>query len=255
MRALPPLLEVTGLAAGYGGGPVIAGVGFAVPPGGVVALLGANGAGRSTLLRALVGLTPVAAGEICFAGAPITRLGVAARVRRGIGYAPEGRRVFPGMNVRDTLLAASRAPRAGRRAALDRVFDLFPQLAASAGRRAWQLSGGQQQMLALGRALMGEPRLVLLDSPSLGLAPPVVADVFGAIAAIVADGVAAVIAEDRLAPVDRVADRALVLRAGRVVADTALAALSEDRLADLALGAAGASAAASTRLASPFEPG
>ncbi|UEM21604.1 ABC transporter ATP-binding protein [Skermanella mucosa] len=224
-----PLLALSGLSVSYGGAPVVDGVSLDVRPGEVLALLGANGAGKSSLLKAVIGLLPAAAGRVLLDGSDITRLAPERRARLGIGYVPEGRRVFPGMSVRDNLEVASFAPAAARMALLDRVFALFPQLRAKSGERAWRLSGGQQQMLAIGRALMGEPRLLLLDEPSLGLSPLLTAQVMATVREIAAGGTAVLLAEQAAARALEAADLGAWLRLGRL-AETGSAADLRRRL-------------------------
>jgi branched-chain amino acid transport system ATP-binding protein len=222
------LLEIDGLTVAYGPAVALHGASLAVSPGEAVALLGANGAGKTTLLRALIGQLPARAGDIRLDGRSITALPPERRARLGIGYAPEGRRVFAGMSVRDNLDAACRAAadeRARRRAEVER---LFPQLAEHAARRAWQLSGGQQQMLAIGRALMTAPRLLLLDEPSLGLSPRLAGELFARLAAIRDSGTAILLAEQNVALALALCGRAYVLQTGRIVASGAAAALARD---------------------------
>ncbi|MCW2246183.1 branched-chain amino acid transport system ATP-binding protein [Azospirillum fermentarium] len=215
------LLRLEGLTAGYGGAVAVDGVSLAVAPGETVALLGANGAGKSTLMKAVLGLVP-SRGGVAIAGTDATRLPTHRRAALGLGYVPEGRRVFPGMSVHDTLDAAGPSSRAERRAALERVYALFPDLQTKARDTAWRLSGGQQQMLAIGRALMGSPRLLLLDEPSLGLSPRLAGEVFAAVSAIAATGTAVVIAEQSPTRALAVAGRAVLLRQGRVFHDAAV---------------------------------
>ncbi len=230
------LLRVEGLSAGYGGALAVDGLSLAVAPGEAVALLGANGAGKSTLLRAVLGLVPATGGRVLLDGEDITGLAPERRVRRGLGYVPEGRRVFPGMSVRDNLEVASPLGRARRAQDLERVFALFPALAGKAGERAWRLSGGQQQMLAVGRALMGRPRLLLLDEPSLGLSPKLAGEVFAAVRAVAGGGTAVLVAEQSAARALSVAGRVVLLRLGRVVHDGPADALPADALRDAFLG-------------------
>ena len=197
-----------------GGAPALREVDLELQAGETVALLGANGAGKSTLLGAVIGLVPVSAGTIRFDGRPLGRLPADARARLGIGYVPEGRRVFPGLTVRENLDVA--APAAVRRRRRDAVYALFPQLAENRARAGWRLSGGQQQMLAIGRALMAEPRLLLLDEPSLGLAPKLAREVFAALATIAGRGGAILMAEQNTAQALAIAERGIVLRRGRL---------------------------------------
>lgn len=212
------LLAVEGLEAGYRGRPVLRDLTFRLEPGERLGLLGANGSGKSTLLKALVGLVPAARGRIRLAGREITRLPPEARIRRGLGYVPEGRRVFPGLTVADNLLVA--APGGGaqaRRQRLDELLTLFPALAERRYERAWRLSGGQQQMLALGRALMRRPALLLLDEPMLGLAPALVSGLAATIRAIAATGTALMVADEDARRLAGLCPRCLVMPAGRTV--------------------------------------
>ena len=209
-----------------------------VRAGEAVALVGANGAGKTTLMKAVMGFVAPAAGALRYAGRPLVGVSVAARARLGLGYSPEGRRVFPGMSVRENLEVASRADRAATRGRLDDVFALFPALAAKHGALGWQLSGGQQQMLAIGRALMTGPRLLLLDEPSLGLSPILTAEVLGRVRAIVGRGTAVLLAEQNVAKALEVADRAYVLQVGRVVDSGPAAELRQNpRIREAFLGA------------------
>ena len=211
-----PVLEVSGLAVRHGAVPAVDGVDLTVGAGETVALLGANGAGKSTLLAAIAGLTRASAGAIRLDGRPVTGRAAEVRARLGVGYVPEGRRVFPGMTVADNLEVAARAPRAERRRRLAAVAALFPSLAEHAARRAWTLSGGQQQMLAIGRALMGSPRVLLLDEPSLGLAPVLTAELFAKLREIADGGTAILLAEQNAARALDICQRGYVMRGGRV---------------------------------------
>lgn len=209
-----PLLSVAGLSIAYGGVAAVAPLNFAVEPGECLAILGANGAGKSSLLRGLMGLAP-ASGQITFDGADITALATADRSRLGIAFVPEGRRVFAGMTVGENLEVAAHANTAERRRRRDAAYALFPQLAARDGDAAWQLSGGQQQMLAIARAMMARPKLLLMDEPSLGLAPTVAKDVVAALAAIAAD-TTIVLAEQNASLALDIAARAIILDRGHL---------------------------------------
>ena len=212
-----PLLEVKALSARYGQIVALQDVVLEVRAGEAVALLGANGAGKSTLIKSVMGFVAPAAGEIFYDGRRLAGVAVCERARGGIGYAPEGRRVFPGMSVRENLEVASRAGRARTLARMEAVYELFPALAQKAAALGWQLSGGQQQMLAIGRALMTAPRLLLLDEPSLGLSPILTREVLGRVRAIVRSGTSVLLAEQNVAKALEIADRAYVLQVGRVV--------------------------------------
>ena|SRR5438128_1399421 len=216
------LLSIRGLTARYGQITALEGVSLEVHAGEAVALLGANGAGKSTLLKAVMGFVPAARGVIEFDGRSLAGVSVAGRSRLGLGYSPEGRRVFPGMTVRENLEVASRG------SSIDEVFELFPALKQKERALGWQLSGGQQQMLAIGRALMTRPRLLLLDEPSLGLSPILTREVLERVRAIVARGTAVLLAEQNVAKALDVASRAYVLQVGRVIEAGASAALGDN---------------------------
>lgn len=224
---MSPALELRGVTVAYGGAPAIEGVSLELGFGEVVALLGANGAGKSTLLKAIMGLVPLASGEIILRGHPLSALPPEARAQLGIAYVPEGRRVFGGMTVRENLEVAAWCDAETRRRRLDETFALFPQLAEKASARAWTLSGGQQQMLAIGRAFMQAPFLLLLDEPSLGLAPLLVLDMVERIRAISTDGRTILVAEQALDVAASLAARGYALRLGRVAARGKIAALRE----------------------------
>jgi branched-chain amino acid transport system ATP-binding protein len=225
MRAAAPLLRVLNVSVRYGATLALDRVTFTQDPRAVVALLGPNGAGKSSLLKAIIGLAPAATGSIQFAFRQVTDAPPEQRARQGIAYVPEGRHVFPGLTARENLEVASFASAAERGRRLDRVMALFPQLAPHLERRAWQLSGGQQQMLALGRALMTAPKLLLLDEPSLGLAPVLVEQLFARVATLGLEGTAVLLAEQNTAAALTVAQRAIVLRDGRLVADDSAEAI------------------------------
>jgi branched-chain amino acid transport system ATP-binding protein len=206
-----------------------------VEAGEIVALLGGNGAGKTTLLETVLGFHP---GRVVLFGRDATALTVERRVQAGLGYVPEGRRVFAGLTVRENLEASSSQPAGQRRQRVDEMLALFPMLGERPEARAWLLSGGQQQMLALARALMDRPRLLLLDEPTLGLAPVVVADLMRRLATMTADGMAILLAEQRAALALGVAGRGVVLSRGQVVRRGSAAELAADpALADLMAGA------------------
>ncbi len=226
------LLELRDVRSGYGRVEVLHGVDMAVAAGELVAVIGANGAGKSTLLKTIVGLTPPRAGVMTYDGAELRGPRPERLVRRGLALVPEGRLLFAPMTVRDNLaLGAYGAPRDKRRAsaeALARVQALFPVLGERADQPAGTLSGGEQQMLAIGRALMSQPRLLLLDEPSLGLAPKVIAEIFAALEALRGDGVTIVLVEQDARLALKHADRGYVMRTGRV----ALTGRADELLAD-----------------------
>lgn len=202
----------------------------------IVALLGGNGAGKTTTFETILGFQDAGQPVLLF-GQDVKNWTVERRVRAGIGYVPEGRRVFAGLTVRENLEAASSLARSARQRRLDEMFALFPQLGERPYARAWLLSGGQQQMLALARALMDRPRLLLLDEPTLGLAPLAVADLLGRLRPLAADGMAILVGEQRAGLVLDVAHRAIVLSRGRIVRSGAVAEVAADpALADLMAG-------------------
>ncbi len=223
------MLRVEGLQARYGRAQVLHGVGFALAAGEVTVLLGRNGAGKSTTMKALIGLVRPSAGQVVFEGRDIAGWEPHRIARLGLGYVPEERRIFPDLTVAENLEVGRRPPATGRAAwTPERIFALFPNLAALRGRPGGRISGGEQQMLTIGRTLMGNPRLLLLDEPSEGLAPLVVAQMAEAILALKAEGVTLLVAEQNLAFARRVADRAAVLETGRVVWAGAMDALMAD---------------------------
>jgi len=210
------VLDIAGLSVSYGGARAVDNVSFAVPGGRVVALLGANGAGKSSLLRAVIGLQAAEVDRLALDGHDLAALSAERRADAGLGYVPEGRRVFAGLTVRENIEVAIDGPAAPRAARVADMLALFPDLKAKSGERAWRLSGGQQQMLAIARALARRPRALLLDEPSLGLAPQIAAVVFARLRAIADDGVAVLLAEQNAARALAIADEAVVLTHGRV---------------------------------------
>jgi branched-chain amino acid transport system ATP-binding protein len=211
-----PLLELSRLTVGYGGITALRDLDLLVHPGELVALLGANGAGKSTTLRAISQLVPAAAGTIRWNGGAINGIPVERTVRLGIGHCPEGRRVLTRQSVADNLSLGAwlRRDEAGIRADLERCYDLFPRLAERRNQLAGSLSGGEQQMLAIARSLMGRPQLLMLDEPSLGLAPKLVAEVIGALATLHRDGLTMLLVEQNASAALAIADRAYVLVSG-----------------------------------------
>jgi branched-chain amino acid transport system ATP-binding protein len=224
-----PLLVVQGLRAGYGEAEVLRGIDLDVGAGEIVAVLGSNGVGKSTLNRTISGIVRPRAGAIRFDGDAIQRETPAAIVARGLIHVPEGRRIFPNLNVRENLdLGSYRRAAAHRTQNRDRVLAIFPQLAERQSQRAGTLSGGEQQMLAIGRGLMAEPRLIILDEPSLGLSPRLVEKLFALIARIHAEGIAILLVEQNVVESLEVADRAYILAEGQFVMSGTAATIGAD---------------------------
>ena len=224
-----PLLAVNDLHTGYGVTEILRGVSLAVWPGEVVAVLGSNGTGKSTLNRTISGVMLSWRGTIRFAGVPIERKKPADIIAAGLIHVPEGRRIFPNMTVRENLdLGAYRRNRAHRTPSRDRVFGIFPRLAERRFQKAGTLSGGEQQMLAIGRGLMADPRLLILDEPSLGLSPLLVEELFALIRSIAAQGIALLLVEQNVAQSLDVAQRGYVLDNGRIVLEGSADAIGND---------------------------
>ncbi|HTE82470.1 MAG TPA: ATP-binding cassette domain-containing protein [Reyranella sp.] len=210
---------------------------FVVAAGEIVALLGPNGAGKTALIETILGFRP-SSQAIRLLGHDVKSLPVERRVALGVGYVPDRRRLFAGLTVRENLEASSGLPAVERRQRVEEMLALFPVLAQRPDARAWLLSGGQQQMLALARALMDRPRLLLLDEPTLGLAPLVVADLLARLTALAADGTAILLSEQRAGLALGIASRGVVLSRGRIVRlGSAKELLADPRLADLMAGA------------------
>lgn len=226
----PAALRIRNLAVRYGDLVGVADVSLDVPQGGVVALIGSNGAGKTTTLNAIAGLVPVAAGSITWQGQDITGQPAYIVVRRGLALSPEGWRLFVGQTVEQNLRlgATVLADKARLPAVLDHVFTLFPRLAERRRQSAGTLSGGERQMLALGRALMSEPRMLLLDEPSLGLAPAVVETLYETLARLHANGMTLLLAEQSVELALEISQHAYVLQTGRTVLDGPAAALAQD---------------------------
>ncbi len=223
------MLEVRDLVAGYGGVPILRGLSLDVQPGEIVAVLGANGVGKTTLNRAISGLIATTSGSIHFAGVPITGLSAPDIVAAGLIHVPEGRKIFPNMSVRENLeLGSYRRAKANRATNLERAFGIFPRLKERTDQMAGTLSGGEQQMLAIGRGLMAAPRLIIMDEPSLGLSPLLVEEMFALIARIAADGLAVMLVEQNVVQSLELAARAYVLENGAVVMAGSASDLAQD---------------------------
>ena len=213
------LLEIDDIVVGYGRIEALHGISLAVDEGEVVALIGANGAGKTTTMRAISGLRPLSSGSIRFNGEDISKLRADLRVRRGLCQSPEGRGIFPGMTVGENLDmgAYTRRDKVGIAADLERVFGLFPRLQERRKQAAGTLSGGEQQMLAIGRALMSSPKLLLLDEPSMGLAPMLIQQIFSIITEISKQGTTILVVEQNAQQALSRADRAYVMETGAIV--------------------------------------
>jgi branched-chain amino acid transport system ATP-binding protein len=211
------ILEARDLSVRYGEISALNGLTMYVEPGEAVALVGANGAGKTTLIKSIIGLLSLSQGELLFDGADVRTVTAHLRARLGIGYSPEGRRIFPGLSVRENLEVASFSNAAETRDLIDQMYTIFPALKEKERSLGWTLSGGQQQMLAVCRALMSKPRLLLLDEPSLGLSPKLTDEVLWRIPEIAKAGTAVVLAEQNLTKALEVTDRAYVLRVGSLV--------------------------------------
>jgi branched-chain amino acid transport system ATP-binding protein len=222
------LLEVTDIAVHYGKIAALKNVTLSVGEGEIVALIGANGAGKTTTLKTISGLRPLSAGSIVFEGRDISTMPGHKRVVAGIGQAPEGRGVFPGMTVQENLLMGSYARKGSSVSELAEVYELFPRLAERKGQSGGTMSGGEQQMVAIGRALMAKPRVLLLDEPSMGLAPILVKQIFEIIKEINSRGTTVLLVEQNAQQALQLADRAYVLETGRVVRSAAAAELLDD---------------------------
>jgi branched-chain amino acid transport system ATP-binding protein len=212
------MLELTGVTAGYGHFTALWDVSLRVAEREAVAVVGPNGAGKTTLMRVISGLVPPRTGTLAFEGAPLGGRRAHEIVARGIAHVPEGRRIFPLLTVTDNLKMGAFLPaaRAHFRESLERVYALFPVLAERAGQRAGSLSGGEQQMLAIGRAIMSRPRLILLDEPSMGLAPVMVLKVFELIRRVREEGFTILVVEQNVRQVLKLVDRAYLLEVGRI---------------------------------------
>ncbi|TAM93256.1 MAG: ABC transporter ATP-binding protein [Jatrophihabitans sp.] len=241
------LLELLDVSVEYGRIRALHGISISVDQGEIVTLIGANGAGKTTTMRAISGVRPLATGSIRFDGDDITKLRADLRVVRGICQAPEGRGVFPGMTVDENLDMGSyaRKDRKNLPAELERVFELFPRLKERRNQIAGTMSGGEQQMLAIGRALMSKPRVLLLDEPSMGLAPQFIAQIFSIIREINRQGVTVLLVEQNASKALGIATRGYVLETGSVVLQgTGAELLNDDRVRAIYLGGEASAATA-----------
>ena len=238
MTFVEPLLEIHELRAGYGAGEILHGVDIALGPGRLVAILGPNGAGKSTLLKAVAGHVRARAGQVLLEGVDLAGCPPEVVARCGVYLLPEGRAAFPTLTVAENLRLASGAPESVLAPRIAEALELFPRLAERRSQVAATMSGGEQRMLALARALVADPRVLLLDEPSLGLAPLVVDEVFAAISRFQALGTSVVLVEQYVHRALAVADEAVVLASGRVVWTGPAAEVDEDALAARYLGGA-----------------
>jgi branched-chain amino acid transport system ATP-binding protein len=232
------MLVIENLRSGYGRIEALHGVSLNVAQGEIVALVGANGAGKTTLMRAISGVQPIFGGRILFDGTPIERLAPHARVALGIAQVPEGRQVFAPLSVEDNLrLGAWTQPASGVEASLTSIYALFPMLDEMRNIPAGALSGGQQQMLAVGRALMAKPRLLLLDEPSMGLAPKLVDQILKAVADLRSRGLTVLLVEQNARAALAIADRGYVMETGRIATNGSSAELlADNRIQEAYLG-------------------
>ena len=229
------LLGTHGLTARYGDAQALFGIDSRLEPGEVVAIIGANGAGKSTFMKALTGLVRAQREQVTFEDEPIGGLSPADIVRRGIALVPEGRRLFPSLSVEENLRMGATAKRAGPWH-LERVYGLFPILREKRAQPSTALSGGQQQMVAIGRALMGNPKVLLCDELSLGLAPVVIHEIYAAVPALCAEGMTIVVVEQDVALAQRVSRRVYCFQEGRVALEGESAALTREQISQAYFG-------------------
>jgi urea transport system ATP-binding protein len=233
------MLEAQDLHAGYGAIPVLAGISFAVAEGEVTGILGHNGMGKTTLLKALAGILPASAGRIRLAGEDITRLPSHARTRRGLGYVPQGREIFPALSVLDNLRFAAAAKGRAEPDALERVLAEFPRLKPLLTRAGGALSGGEQQLLALARCLVQAPRLLLLDEPTEGIQPSVIETIEGKLAELrQRHRLTTILVEQNLDFIKALSDRVLIIQKGRIVREVLPAELDDPAIIGEFIGAA-----------------
>jgi branched-chain amino acid transport system ATP-binding protein len=234
-----PLLKVDGIDLYYGDAQALAGVSIEIAAGEIVAIVGANGAGKSSLIRTIHGIETPAAGRITFDGVDITGWPSHRTCEIGVGHIAEGRQVFPNLTVLENLEmgAILKRARAAEKATLERVFGLFPRLSERARQAAGTLSGGEQQMLAIGRCLMGQPRLIMFDEPSLGLAPAIVQEMFRIVRRLNEEGLTVLLVEQNVMASLKIAHRGYVLENGRIeLSDSGPALLTNDRVRKAYLG-------------------
>lgn len=224
------MLEISGLVSGYGRISILDGIDLRVDKGELVALVGVNGAGKTTLMKTIAGLIRPTAGGIAFEASEIAGEGAERAVAAGIALVPEGRMVFPRMTVWENLMLGGVHPRARpyREATLERIFDLFPRLAERRDQKAATMSGGEQQMLVIGRGLMAQPKLLILDEPSLGLSPLLVQETYGALRKLNADGLTILLAEQNVKLSLAVSNRGYVIENGKIVLAGASSDLAHD---------------------------
>lgn len=223
------MLEVTGLRAGYGGVEVLRGIDLSVRPGEIIAVLGSNGVGKTTLNKVLSGVLGADAGEMVFEGRSLRGLSPVQVVEAGLIHVPEGRKIFPNMSVRENLeLGSYRRARKRRAQNLDLVFETFPRLRERMGQAAGTLSGGEQQMVAIGRGMMAEPRLLILDEPSLGLSPLLVEEMFALIQRLNGEGLPIMLVEQNVVQSLELASRAYIIENGLVTLSGAAADIRND---------------------------
>lgn len=223
------MLEVSGLRAGYGSVEILRGLDLSIERGEIVALLGSNGVGKTTFASAVTGLVRASGGRVSFGGRDITRLSAQAVIDAGIIHVPEGRHIFPNMTVKENLeLGSYRRARANRRANIARVLATFPRLGERIAQKAGTLSGGEQQMLAIGRGMMAEPELLILDEPSIGLSPLLVEEMFALIRRLNEDGLTILLVEQNVLQSMEIASRAFVMENGVIRLSGAARALIDD---------------------------
>jgi branched-chain amino acid transport system ATP-binding protein len=225
------LLQVSGIECGYGGGKVLDGVSLTVEAGEIVALIGRNGVGKTTLMRALIGLVPLSAGRILVDGIELGRERPHTRAKQGVGYVPQGREVFPALTVRENLQVGAQANRSRIGDMLDKVVGYFPVLRTKFQQKAGTMSGGEQQQLAIARALIGAPKILLLDEPSEGIQPSIVDLIGETLRTIAADtGIGVLLVEQNMGMVESVASRCCVMDKGRIVDTLNRAQLADEEL-------------------------